>query len=90
MTKYAEKLINSCKKQNLSISLAESCTGGMIISKLVSIPGASNVIDCGLVTYSNISKNIYLEVPNNILEKYGAVSNQVAKLMIEGLRKKNN
>ena len=72
------------------MSIAESCTGGMIISKLISIPGASNVIDCGLVTYSNKAKQIYLAVPKFELEKYGAVSKQVAELMINGLKKKNS
>ena len=72
------------------MSIAESCTGGMIISKLISIPGASKVIDCGLVTYSNKAKQIYLAVPKFELEKYGAVSKQVAELMINGLKKKNS
>ena len=72
------------------MSIAESCTGGMIISKLISIPGASKVIDCGLVTYSNKAKQTYLAVPKFELEKYGAVSKQVAELMINGLKKKNS
>ena len=72
------------------MSIAESCTGGLIVSKLISIPGASKVIDCGLVTYSNKSKQIYLDVPRYELEKYGAVSKQVAESMINGLKNKNN
>ena len=51
MENFSKKLIQYCMNQGLSISIAESCTGGMIISKLISIPGASKVIDCGLVTY---------------------------------------
>ena len=90
MENFSKKLIQYCINKGLSISIAESCTGGMIISKLISIPGASKVIDCGLVTYSNKAKQIYLDVPKFELEKYGAVSKQVAELMINGLKNKNN
>ena len=81
MENFSKKLIQYCINKDLSISIAESCTGGMIVSKLISIPGASKVIDCGLVTYSNKAKQIYLDVPKFELEKYGAVSKQVAELM---------
>ena len=90
MENFSKKLIQYCINKGLSISIAESCTGGMIISKLISIPGASKVIDCGLVTYSNKAKQIYLDVPKFELEKYGAVSKQVAESMINGLKNKNN
>ena len=90
MENFSKKLIKYCINKGLSMSIAESCTGGMIISKLISIPGASKVIDCGLVTYSNKAKQIYLPVPKFELEKYGAVSKQVAELMINGLKKKNS
>ena len=89
MENFSKKLIQYCICKDLTMSIAESCTGGMIISKLISIPGASKVIDCGLVTYSNKAKQIYLDVPRFELEKYGAVSKQVAELMISGLKKKN-
>ena len=90
MENFSKKLIHYCVDKGLSISIAESCTGGMIISKLISIPGASKVIDCGLVTYSNKAKQIYLNVPRFELEKYGAVSKQVSESMINGLKNKNN
>ena len=90
MENFSKKLIQYCINNGLSISIAESCTGGMIVSKLISIPGASKVIDCGLVTYSNEAKQIYLDVPKFQLEKYGAVSKQVAESMINGLKNKNN
>ena len=90
MENFSKKLIKYCINKGLSMSIAESCTGGMIISKLISIPGASKVIDCGLVTYSNKAKQIYLAVPKFELEKYGAVSKQVAELMINGLKEKNS
>ncbi len=56
MSFYYKNLIDLCIKNNFTISLAESCTGGMIASNLISISGASKVIDFGLVTYSNNSK----------------------------------
>ncbi len=90
MENYSKKLIQYCINKKLSISIAESCTGGMVTSKLISISGASKVIDSGLVTYSNLSKQIYLKVPQLQLEKYGAVSKQVSELMINGLKKVNN
>ena len=90
MENFSEKLIHLCINKKLSISIAESCTGGMITSKLISIPGASKVLDCGLVTYSNDSKKIYLNVPKLEIEKHGAVSKKVAELMIKGLKNKNN
>ena len=90
MENFSKKLIQYCINRGLSISIAESCTGGMIISKLITIPGASKVIDCGLVTYSNKAKQIYLDVPKFELEKYGAVSKQVAESMINGLKNKNS
>ena len=90
MENFSKKLIQLCVEKGLSISIAESCTGGLIASKLISIPGASKVIDCGLVTYSNKAKQIYLDVPEYELQKYGAVSKQVAELMINGLKNKNN
>ena len=86
MENFTKKLIKHCINKKLSISIAESCTGGMIGSKLTSIPGASKVIDCGLITYSNLSKVLYLNIPKSIILKHGAVSQQVAELMIIGLR----
>ena len=90
MENFSKKLIQYCINRDLSISIAESCTGGMITSKLISIAGASKVIDCGLVTYSNKAKQMYLDVPKFELEKYGAVSKQVAESMINGLKNKNS
>ena len=90
MENFSEKLIHFCINKKLSISIAESCTGGMITSKLISIPGASKVLDCGLVTYSNVSKKSLFECSKIRDWKHGAVSRKVAELMIKGLRNKNN
>ena len=90
MINFNRKLISLCLKLDLTISVAESCTGGLIASKLVTVPGASKVFNVGLITYSNQSKNYYLKIPFNIIKKYGAVSQQTARHMVKGLSYKNN
>jgi competence/damage-inducible protein CinA-like protein len=72
--------------QHLTLSLAESCTGGMIASRLVSVPGISASLVSGLVTYSNQAKIHLLGVSPDIIERYGAVSAACAKVMANGLR----
>ncbi|RKD27725.1 nicotinamide-nucleotide amidase [Caminicella sporogenes DSM 14501] len=73
-------------RKNVSISLAESCTGGLLVSKLTSIPGISSVLDRAIVTYSNRAKIDELGVKRETLEKYGAVSKETAMEMAEGLK----
>ena len=75
------------KTQNKTIALAESCTGGMITSQLVNVPGISSNLIAGLVTYSNESKVNQLGVKNATLERFGAVSDETAREMAEGLYK---
>lgn len=77
-----------CDKR-LTISTAESCTGGMIAEKLISYPGISKVYLEGMVTYSNESKIRRLGVKKETLEKYGAVSEQTAKEMAEGIARES-
>lgn len=72
---------------NYTISLAESCTGGLLSSKLTSISGISNTLDRCIVTYSNTAKREELGVDKLLLEKYGAVSEETAAAMAEGLRR---
>lgn len=74
-------------EHDLSISVAESCTGGMISDTLISFPGISQVFKEGLITYSNEAKMKYLNVKQETLETYGAVSPQTAKEMAIGVRK---
>lgn len=74
-------------KNNLTISTAESCTGGLIASKLVDYPGISSVFMEGAVTYSNDSKMRRLGVKKETLELFGAVSEETAKEMAEGIAK---
>ena len=77
------------KKQNLKIATAESCTGGLIAHTLTNISGASDYFDRGVVSYSNKSKTELLGVPEKLIDKYGAVSNPVAKAMADGIRVKS-
>jgi nicotinamide-nucleotide amidase len=71
-----------------TVALAESCTGGMIAHRLTNVPGASVVLKCGFVTYGNDAKRDFLDVSAAALEKHGAVSETVARLMAEGARRK--
>lgn len=71
---------------DMTISCAESCTGGKLSARLISVPGVSAAYKAGFVTYSNKSKRKLLEVRKSTLQKYGAVSMQVAQEMAEGLQ----
>lgn len=77
------------KEQNLKIATAESCTGGLIAHTLTNISGSSDYFDRGVVSYSNKSKTELLGVPKKLIDKYGAVSNPVAKAMADGIRVKS-
>lgn len=77
-------------KNKLTIATAESCTGGLLSGRLINYPGISSVFMEGVVTYSNQSKIKLLNVKPETLEKYGAVSEEVAKEMAEGIYKTAN
>ncbi len=79
-----QRLIALLKEKNLTLSTAESCTGGMIGACLTSIPGISAHYGYGFVTYSNEAKQKLIGVKAATLEKYGAVSPEVALRMAEG------
>lgn len=81
---------NLLLKMHKTISTAESCTGGMIASKLINFPGVSEIFMEGAVTYSNEAKINRLGVKRETLEKYGAVSEETAKEMAEGIAKTSN
>jgi nicotinamide-nucleotide amidase len=72
------------RKQGATLAVAESCTGGRIVSLFTAMPGASDYFTCGVVSYSNASKITILGVDATMLEKYGAVSQQVAEQMAQG------
>tara|TARA_B100000927_G_C16328676_1_gene414397 strand:+ start:144 stop:641 length:498 start_codon:yes stop_codon:yes gene_type:complete len=82
----ASEIINKCRSKKFKISVAESCTGGLISSIITSIPGSSDVFECGFITYSNNSKRKLLNVSQNTLSLYGAVSEEVVIEMISGLK----
>ena len=80
-------IVKKLNKKKFKISFAESCTGGMLASKITSISGASKVFGLGLVTYSNQAKISVLKVNKNIIQKYGAVSPQCCETMVKNLAK---
>ena len=80
-------VISELFKRDWHISCAESCTGGMIISKLINVSGSSNVINESYVTYSNEAKMRILGVKKSTISKYGVASIEVAEEMVEGLCK---
>ena len=82
-----KSLIKLLIKKKIKVSFAESCTGGLLASTLTSINGASKVFNLGLITYSNQSKIKVLKVNKNIIKKYGAVSYECCKSMVNNLAK---
>lgn len=74
-------------ERKLTISVAESCTGGFISHRITNVSGSSAYFDRGVVSYSNRAKMDILHVPGDVLEKFGAVSEEVARAMAEGVRK---
>ena len=82
-----QKIVTLLKKKKLSISFAESCTGGLISSAITSVNGSSKVFSMGLVTYSNQAKTSILNVPKQVIKKNGAVSAQCCLAMVNNLSK---
>jgi nicotinamide-nucleotide amidase len=78
------------RSKNLRISLAESCTGGLISHRITNVSGSSDYFERGVIAYSNNSKTELLGVSKVILESFGAVSSETAKAMAEGVRKLSN
>jgi nicotinamide-nucleotide amidase len=82
----AEIVLALCRARGMTLATAESCTGGMVAERVTSVPGASDVFAGSVVTYSNSSKHHLLGVPNELLERHGAVSVEVAAAMASGAR----
>lgn len=80
----AESLLAECRARGLKLATAESCTGGLVAGLLTEIAGSSDVVDRGFVTYSNDAKTVLLGVPTVLIERVGAVSEEVARAMAEG------
>ncbi|MFA5794407.1 MAG: CinA family protein [Candidatus Brocadiia bacterium] len=76
-----KKLISFLEKKGLTLSVAESCTGGLISHKITQVPGASKVFHEGIICYNNESKINRLRISPTTLKKYGAVSLQICRLM---------
>ena len=83
-------LQNLLRNNNKTITTAESCTGGLVAHLITNISGSSDVFDGGIISYSNEIKNQELNVKNQTLEKYGAVSVEVVSEMLKGAIKKFN
>ena len=82
-----KSLIKILAKKKLRISVAESCTGGLLASNITSTSGASKVFNLGFITYSNQAKIEILKVNKNIIRKYGAVSHECCSMMVNNLSK---
>ncbi len=86
--KLEKNIAEILKEHSLVISVAESCTGGLLSSRLTDISGSSEYIRVNFVTYSNESKKALLDVKDETLRIYGAVSEQCAREMAQGLYRK--
>lgn len=80
----AAALLEAMKARNLTLATAESCTGGLIAAALTAIAGSSAVVLAGFVTYSNEAKTALVGVPAELIQRVGAVSEEVARSMAEG------
>ena len=78
------------RERGWTLSIAESCTGGLISDRITNVSGSSDYFEGGMVTYSNESKAEHLSIPLGFIKKYGAVSPQVARKMAQGVRKAFN
>ena len=82
-----KKIVSILRKKKFKLAIAESCTGGMLSSSIISISGASKVFSIGFVTYSNKAKINVLKVPKKVIQKHGAVSVQCCLSMLNNLSK---
>lgn len=81
-----ERVVRSLAERGATVATAESCTGGLLASRITDVPGASDVMQRGFVTYSNAAKSELLGVDAGLLATHGAVSAEVARAMAEGVR----
>ena len=85
MRLLSKKIVNKLLKKKLTISAAESCTGGLLSSTITSVSGSSKIFNLCLITYSNQSKIKVLRISKKIIKKYGSVSEQVCLSMVKNL-----
>lgn len=87
-TKIAAELIDELRRRRMTVGTAESCTAGMISAEIADVPGASDVLVGGIVSYANEVKEDLLDVPASVIETVGAVSEECARYMAAGALKK--
>lgn len=85
LEKLANEVLDTARRKSVMVATAESCTGGIIAAMLTDIAGSSDVFDCAFVTYSNEAKASMLGVDSALIAEHGAVSEQVARAMAEGV-----
>ena len=85
INKQSEELLKICKLNKISVTTAESCTGGMLASSIVSVNGSSSIFKSGIVTYSNESKAEFLKIPLKLINENGAVSETIAFQMAKNV-----
>lgn len=86
---FEELIVNELRSRQITLSVAESCTGGALGNRITNIPGGSEIFLGGIIAYSDELKVKMLEVKEETLKKYGAVSKETAKEMAQGIRKKS-
>jgi nicotinamide-nucleotide amidase len=87
LASLADDFLQACKRREILVATAESCTGGMVMALLTDIPGSSDMVDRGFVTYSNESKVDLVDVSQETLDRFGAVSEETAREMAAGALK---
>jgi nicotinamide-nucleotide amidase len=80
----AEVLLRACRMRGIMLATAEGCTGGLIAATLTAVPGSSDVVERGFITYSNQAKTEQVGVPADLIARHGAISSEVARAMAEG------
>ena len=83
--KLEEKVVKLLLEKNLVLACAESCTGGLVAKRITDVSGSSAVFNCGVVSYSNEIKEKILNVKNETLKEFGAVSEQTVREMVKGV-----
>lgn len=86
MSTLAASVIRAARERGLSLGTAESCTGGLIAAALTDVPGSSSVVLGGVVSYAVAVKEALLEVPPEVIDEHGVVSEEVARAMARGAR----
>lgn len=90
INELATQVASVLKSQGLILATAESCTGGGVAQAITEVAGSSEWFECGFITYSNASKADMLDVPEALIVRYGAVSDEVAQAMAEGALANSN